>query len=89
MSIFRLIKTEMTVFKKRSEEVYFYHDDLGRKVKFHAHPTKAFNFVIYKNDKTSSEVANAIVAAWCKQGSRQHDYPGGFNEAIAELYVDV
>ena len=53
---------------------------------FHFHPTKAFTFVCdYASSNMTQKIYNKILNAFVEKGISQHDYEGGFNEAISVL----
>lgn len=61
MTAFKLIQTS----REGKEEVYHYEAEDGRKVTFHAHPTKAWHWVIVEGDKAT---ADALILAACEAG---------------------
>ncbi|MGO7674858.1 hypothetical protein ACC685_33385 [Rhizobium ruizarguesonis] len=61
MTAFKLIQTT----REGKEDVYHYEAEDGRKVVFHAHPTKAWNWIIVEGDR---DTANAVILAACEAG---------------------
>lgn len=82
----------MTTFKlsnqvksKSGITKYFYKSD-DMMVIFHFHPTKSWNFVCdYASSNMTSKIYSNILNAFVEKGISQHDYKGGFNEAISIL----
>ena len=53
---------------------------------FHFHPTKAWNFVCdYASSNMTQKIYNNILNSFVNKGISQHEYVGGFNEAIKVL----
>ncbi len=69
--------------RKVNETVYHYESG-DRKVAFHSHPTQAFNYVSVYGER---EDLKGVVNTYVEQGLKQHEYAGGFDEAIKELEV--
>lgn len=65
---------------------YHYKSDLGNIVKFKMHPTKSFCFDILESTIPMKQV-NKIINCFIMQGISQHDYVGGFAEAIKKLEI--
>jgi hypothetical protein len=64
---------------------YFYKSD-DMLVVFHSHPTKAFNYVCdYASSNVTNKIFKNVIDSFINQGISQHDYKGGFNEAISIL----
>jgi hypothetical protein len=70
--------------RKVNETVFHYRADDGREVAFHAHPTRTF---VYSKVYGTVDDTSAVLDAFITQGLKQHDYAGGFEEAIKELEV--
>jgi len=55
-------------------------------VSFKMHPKKAFCFAVIDNPQSlKNTILNDIFDAFIKQGIKQKDYKGGFNEAVSVL----
>jgi hypothetical protein len=67
------------------ENVYTYECAAGGHVKFHAHPTKAWGWVIVEANDLGKKHVNRLIDAFCEAGL----YRGGktFEEAIKVLNV--
>jgi hypothetical protein len=82
---FTLLKTEnLTVKagkKMKTEEAYFYQGSNGAKVAFHAHPTRAWNWVLVPegSNELGQVMANAVIDEFCRVGAEP--------EAIKSLSV--
>lgn len=70
-----------------NEEVYLYRGEDGTTVKFQADNKVAFQYLRYKSSTASPKVCNKLIDAFIKAGFSQHDFEGGFYEAIATLNV--
>jgi hypothetical protein len=82
MTTFKLtkqVKSESGIVK------YFYKSD-DMLVVFYSHPTKAFNYVCdYASSNMTNKIFSNVIDSFINQGISQHDYEGGFNEAISVL----
>ena len=66
---------------------YFYKSN-DMMVIFHFHPTKSFNFICdYASSNMTSKIYSNILNAFVEKGIAQHDYEGGFNQAIKYLSI--
>ena len=85
MRTFTLVETtQIPVSKKKTETCYCYRDETGIEIKFHAHPTRAWIYVLDAGDvKTAKRVIDAFTIA----GTDQDKFPGGFDEAISKLKI--
>jgi hypothetical protein len=70
----------------QSNLIYHYVSNLGNTLKFQSHPTKSFCYDIIEATIPMKQV-NKIINCFIMQGIAQHDYPGGFSEAIKTLTV--
>jgi len=75
-----------TVNPNDNEEIYHYVGEDGSTVKFQA-GKQAFTYLFYKSSTAPKKVQSKLVDAFINQGFKQHDYAGGFYEAIATLTV--
>lgn len=77
--------TKFTLTEKTSGKttIYTYEGD-GRTISFNWHPVQAFVPVFVEGDEALLE---PIASAYIKAGLKQHDFAGGFDEAIRELEV--
>lgn len=68
---FILTATTRTAVGKKSEETYQYESDTGAKFKFHAHPTRAWNWVICPDgtNPAGQKFATKIINAFCEAQS--------------------
>lgn len=69
-----------------NEDSFRYRDETGREVKFHAHPTREFNYVVMQGDRTlASRVIDAYLdAAMIANGDNHRE---AYNAAIQTLEV--
>lgn len=66
------------------KDCYHYTAPDQTEVVFHAHTTRAFQYVLVSgNQATASRLINEFVS----QGMKQHSYRGGFAEAIQTLTI--
>ena len=87
MKVFTLAKTEEIQATPKKKETAYTYVCGAETVTFHSHPTKAWNFVILENKTEKKNTLSKIVDQWIEQGSKQHDYKGGFDEAIKVLEI--
>lgn len=80
---YTLTKTEDLVVGKKTEQKYTYESDKGGTVTFHAHPTRAWNWVIDAANDAGKKHVNKLITAFCAAGSSGR----AFNEAIKVLTV--
>ena len=71
-----------------NQTIYTYMDSVGRIFKFESHPTKAFTylFVAVSETVTKKEMSK-ILDGYIQNGIRQHDFVGGFQEAISKITI--
>lgn len=67
------------------EPVYTYIGPRPRIVEFSAHPTKPFVWCF--TARSDAEHSTAVLEAFIDAGFRQHEFPGGFDEAIRNLSI--
>lgn len=81
------VKYRGKVFTK-NEERYTYQSENGDVLQFQADPHKDFNW-IFGSKSTPGGIKNAreIITAFVKAGMDQHQYVGGFDEAVATLTI--
>lgn len=92
MPTFTLTNTFKVATKTREEEAYTYEcAALGAKLTFHAHPTRAWSFVILKthSNPLGEKYANKLIDAQCAVGMKAIQERGkeAFAEAIKTLTV--
>jgi hypothetical protein len=80
---FKLVEITKTHNGHREEDHFHYEGEDGSKVSFYA-LREAFCYNITARDPF---VGRKVVEAYTKQGFRQHEYAGGFEEAIREIEV--
>lgn len=69
----------------KKEEVYCYRDNKGEEIKFHAHPTKAWNWVIVNGDPKK---ADKLINAFLEVGmSRKPESGIRFTDSIRKLKI--
>jgi hypothetical protein len=59
-------------------------NDTNEVSQFRAHPTEPFEWIIMGGDY---DTAFRIIEAYITQGMKQHQYAGGFEEAVRELSI--
>jgi hypothetical protein len=65
--------------------IYSY-ESTDMSVKFHFHPTKAWNFVCtYASENVSKFIYASLLNCFIDKAISQHEYKGGFDEAILVL----
>ena len=71
-----------------NQTIYTYMDSVGRIFRFEPHPTKAFTylFVAVSESVTKKEMSK-ILDGYIQNGIRQHDFVGGFQEAISKITI--
>lgn len=70
------------------EEVMTYVSEDKRKgVQFHAHPTRMFQWVILRKEQMSRAEIDNVILMFCEAGMRQHQFKGGYAEAIQQITV--
>lgn len=68
--------------------IYTYANKGGsKKASFHLHPKKAFVFVCDGVENLTSKEWDWITSAFIRQAIAQHEYKGGFYQAIQFLYI--
>ena len=80
------MKNFKLVSQSNSKNVNYIYKSEDMMIIFHSHPTKAFNYVCtYASANVTQKIYNNLINSFVKQGIAQHDYKGGFNEAISIL----
>lgn len=71
-----------------NQTIYTYMDTVGRIFKFESHPTQAFTylFVAVSETVTKKEMSK-ILDGYIQNGIKQHDFVGGFQEAISKITI--
>jgi len=86
MTTFKLHATINVQGEGRMEEAYTYVTaDKSRGVQFRFHSRAAFRPVILNRYKVSDAEIGEVVSKFVSAGFNQHDFAGGFNEAIQTL----
>lgn len=74
--------------KGRKEDAFTYRSEDGTKsLQFRAHTKKAFVYVVLGNTNMTPKEASRLVEAFTSAGLKQHEYRGGFDEAITTLTI--
>lgn len=69
----------------KEEATYTYKSDVGGVIKFHAHPTKAWSWVIDETNDKSQKHVNKLINGFIDAGMHRGDKP--FDEAIKVVNV--
>ena len=73
-------------FKSRFGTEKYSYSANNMTIMFHMHPTKAWNFVCdYASSNVTQEIYNNLLNSFLEKGVAQHEYKGGFKEAISVL----
>jgi hypothetical protein len=72
---------------KTKETIYTYMDLIGRTFKFEPHPTRAFVYITQSSKDVSDKEQSKILDAYIENGMRQHEFVGGFQEAISKITI--
>lgn len=95
-TIFKLIEKDTLPFEVKyrgktfikNEERFTYQADNGDMLQFHGDPNRPFVWVFGKKSNAGGLSKNkAIITAFVKAGMDQHQYIGGFDEAVATLII--
>jgi hypothetical protein len=70
-----------------NEKPIIYNSEDGDIVKFKA-GDEPWTWDIYPDTTVSTRKANKVIEQYVTQGINQHDYEGGFNEAVQVLEVN-
>lgn len=85
---FNLTATVQVQGEGRMEDAYTYVSEDGTKsLQFRAHSKRAFVFVPMANTNVDKKLFSKLINAFVSAGCDQHDYAGGFDEAIKTLKV--
>lgn len=68
---------------KRTEQAYRYERADGKHIEFHAHPTRAWNYVVLSSDLTSRE-QSSVINGFIEAGISGND---DFENAIKQIEV--
>jgi hypothetical protein len=71
--------------KTKIENVHTHKSSLGGRVKFHTHPTKAWNWGVVETNSLGKSFINKLIAEFCKVDSMVGGPP--FDEVAKELKV--
>ena len=84
MTTFQLADTQK--IDSKTDKYIYRNRENGMVVCFHLHPTKPFVFVLDHASRTATNsLINKVFNTFFNQAMSQHDYKGGFNEAISIL----
>jgi hypothetical protein len=73
---------------KTNQTIYTYMDTVGRIFKFESHPTKPFTYLFVEVTETvTKKEMSKILDGYIQNGIRQHDFVGGFQEAISKITI--
>lgn len=67
--------------------IFYYESNLGDFVKFQSHQTKSAYIIIGASDNLTNKDINKVVKMYVLNGFAQHEYQGGFKEAIQTLII--
>ena len=69
--------------------IYTYENKGGsKKASFHLHPTKSFSFVCDEIQNLTKKEFQLLCDSFIIQGIKQHEYKGGFYQAIKILNIN-
>jgi hypothetical protein len=74
--------------KEEKGKITFYTYESGsNKISFHFHPKKSFVFVLDNVVNLTPKKCDLVLNQFVRNGMAQHEFRGGFNEAIKVLYI--
>jgi hypothetical protein len=62
-------------------------DEVGRIFKMEPHPKKPFTYYTQASESVSNKEQSKILDGYIQNGIRQHDFVGGFQEAISKITI--
>ena len=84
MTTFQL--ADIQKINEKTDKYIYRNKENGNCIHFHLHPTKSFCFVLDDASRDiDNKIVNKIFNTFFEKGISQHDYKGGFNEAISIL----
>lgn len=72
---------------KTLQTIYTYTDSVGRLFKFEPHPTKSFSYLSEASQSVTDKERAKILDGYIQNGIKQHDFVGGFQEAILKITI--
>ena len=73
---------------KTLQTIYTYMDSVGRLFKFESHPTKSFTYLSEASESVTDKERSKIIDGYIQSGINQHNFVGGFQEAISKLTIN-
>lgn len=70
-----------------NETIYTYMDSVGRIFKMEPHPKKPFTYYTQASESVSNKEQSKILDTYIENGMRQHEFVGGFQEAISKITI--
>lgn len=83
--IFELVETGELKIGRRIERVYTYEDNACNRARFFANPNEPFSWFILEGQP----YAGAVIEAFVDNGLKQHEFVGGWDEAISRLEIPI
>jgi hypothetical protein len=65
--------------------MYTYKDNAGNRVRFQADPNEPFSWFVFEGQL----YAAAVIDAFVERGLKQHEFEGGWEEAIRTLEITL
>lgn len=72
---------------KTLQMIYTYMDSVGRLFKFESHPSKPFTYLSEASETVTNKERTKILDGYIQNGIKQHDFIGGFQEAISKITI--
>jgi hypothetical protein len=63
-------------------------DSVGRIFKFESHPKKPFTYLSEASENVTDNERSKIIDGYIQNGINQHDFIGGFQEAISKIIIN-
>lgn len=70
-----------------NEPIYTYMDSVGRMFKMEPHPKKPFSYYTTASESVTKKEQTKILDGYIKNAISQHDFVGGFQEAISKITI--
>jgi hypothetical protein len=70
-----------------NQTIYTYMDSVGRIFKMESHPKKPFTYLTEATESVTRKEQAKILDGYIQNGIRQHDFVGGFQEAISKITI--
>lgn len=85
---FSLVEKGTQQIAGRAATTYTYRNEAGGRVKFCADPQTPFKwYFLSTTEAVQGTLRNKVLDAFADAGFRQHEFAGGFDEAIQHLDV--